>query len=380
MKQGRLPRLPWRRETALLLLLWVMFAFTTLFALRPDLAWPEFADMCKIMLLAFLTAILVDDEKKFRYLLLVIALSLGFHGAKGGLFAIVSGGQYRVWGPADSFIADNNALGLALNMTLPLLFYLAKGEPVWWLKRLLQVVFLLTILAILFTYSRGAFLGLVVVLGVVFLSLKLRTKLAVGVILLLLLPVGLSMIPEKWFDRISTIQAYMDDQSAVSRLEAWEVAWKVARDRPLTGGGFQIINDVATYHRHKPDAVLMTGVHSVYFEILAENGFITFAIFMSLLISCLVSTMRVRRLAWKHGLQNYYCYACMLQISLLAYALSGTFLEFGSFELFYQIIALVIILKALFREKLQRIQAKTASNEKLALAAQSSRLGVNRGN
>jgi probable O-glycosylation ligase (exosortase A-associated) len=364
LKERGFLRIPWQRETFLLIALWVMFTLTTLVAQRPDLAWPEWQDTSKIYLMVATTLLLVKDERTFRYVLLVIALSLGFYGAKGGLFVLATGGQYRVWGPARSFIEDNNAVGLALNMILPFLFYLAKGEPISWLRRLLQLVFFLTILAVLFTYSRGAFLGLAVVLGVIFLGLKLKAKIAIGVLMLLLIPAGLSTIPGKWFDRMYSIQNYLEDQSAVSRLEAWEVAWKVARDRPLTGGGFQIINDVATYHRYKPDAVLMTGVHSVYFELLAENGFITCGIFTFLLISALTSTMKVRRLAWKHDLQNYYYYACMLQISLLAYAVSGMFLEFGSFELYYQIIALVVLLKALFAKELERVSRQATATQK----------------
>jgi probable O-glycosylation ligase (exosortase A-associated) len=188
------------------------------------------------------------------------------------------------------------------------------------------------------------------------------------------------MIPDKWYDRMATIQTYDEDYSVISRFEAWEVAWKLALDNPLTGGGFQIINDEVMYDRYKPESILRTGVHSIYFEILGENGFITLGIFVLLLLFSLATLVRIRRLARKHGLEDYYCYGSMLLISILAYAVSGTFLEFASFELFYQLIALVIILKALLREELQRIQAKTASNKKLALAAESSRLGVNRGN
>jgi probable O-glycosylation ligase (exosortase A-associated) len=380
IREKRFPKISWERETFLLLFLWPMFTLTTVTALRPDLAWPEWQDISKTYLMALVTLLVLRDEKQLRYLLLVIALSFGFYGAKGGLFAIVSGGQYRVWGPEASFIEDNNALGLALNMVLPFFFYLAKSEPIWWLKRLLQMTFFLTILAVLFTYSRGAFLGLAVVMGLIFLGLKFRQKVAIAGILLVLIPLTMSMIPDKWYDRMATIQTYGEDNSVVSRFEAWEVAWKLALDNPLTGGGFQIINDEVMYDRYKPESILRTGVHSIYFEILGENGFITLGIFVLLLLCSLATLVRIRRLARKHELEDYYCYGSMLLISISAYAVSGTFLEFASFELFYQIIALVIILKALFREKLQRIQAKTASNEKLALAAQSSRLGVNRGN
>ena len=58
--------------------------------------------------------------------MLVIALSIGFYGVKGGIFTIVTGGVYRVQGPPGTFIAGNNEIGLAIAMTIPLLCYCAR--------------------------------------------------------------------------------------------------------------------------------------------------------------------------------------------------------------------------------------------------------------
>ena len=97
---------------------------------------------------------------------------------------------------------------------------------------------------------------------------------------------------------------------------------------------------------------------------------------MLLLVFCLVSTITIRRLARKHDLQNYYCYAGILQISLLAYATSGAFLEFGSFDLYYQIIALVIVLRTLFDKEVELARKQTSTTDKHASAVQSARHGT----
>ncbi len=49
---------------------------------------------------------------------------IGFYAVKGGIFTIATLGQYRVWGPEDSFIYDNNAFALATVMSIPLWAYL----------------------------------------------------------------------------------------------------------------------------------------------------------------------------------------------------------------------------------------------------------------
>ena len=175
-----------------------------------------------------------------------MALSIGLHGLKGGLFAIATAGQYTVYGPPGSFIEDNTAVGVAFSMVLPMLFFLARSEKNIWFKRFLAACFVFTVLATIFTYSRGAFLGLVVVFGLLFLHFSLRMKVATVAVALLALPVVIGMIPEQYVSRVKTIQTYEQDGSANARLVAWEAAWAVAKEHPLTGGGFQVIDDVPT--------------------------------------------------------------------------------------------------------------------------------------
>ena len=55
-----------------------------------------------------------NTRDRLNTLVWVAAGSLAYFGVKGGLFAIVTGGSYRLYGPDGSFIADNNAMGLAL--------------------------------------------------------------------------------------------------------------------------------------------------------------------------------------------------------------------------------------------------------------------------
>jgi probable O-glycosylation ligase (exosortase A-associated) len=368
IREGKWRRLPMERETILLLLLWAMFTLTTFTALIPEEAWADWQDLTKIFLISFLTIILVDDEKKLRYLVLVIALSLGFYGFKGGLFAIAKGGRYMVFGPERSFIEDNTAIGLALVMVLPFLFYLAKAEHNWWFKRSLELTSGLTTLAILFTYSRGAVLGLAAVLGVIFLGLNRRTKAVAILFLVLSLPIAISQLPDRWLSRMETIQAYQEEGSAMKRIMAWKTAWRVALAHPLTGAGAGIIDApeiAASYHPEFTERDV--GVHSIYFEVLAENGFITFGLFVFLLLSSFASLQKVKRISRQHGLPRFHYYAQMLQASLAGYAVSGAFLEFASFDLFYHIVALAIILKVLSRQHTLALgkHAETAMVEKI---------------
>jgi probable O-glycosylation ligase (exosortase A-associated) len=353
LTKGSLRPAPFTRETLLLVLLWVMFTITTIFAMYPDDAWAMWQRVSKIFVMTVgMTLLVIDDRHKFRQLCLVIVFSLGFYGFSGGVFSLLTGGEWRVYGPPDTFIEDSNALGLALNMTLPFIFYLGRDEPRLWVKRLLWLLFPFTIVTIIFTYSRGAFLGLAVTLSLLFFDLDWKKKAGFALIATLMLPVVVSLIPAKWFERQETIQTYEEDLSAVARLNAWTLAWRLAQDRPFTGGGFEAPEHKSLYDVYYPDSPTRADVHSVYFEVMAENGFISLGIFVLLLGSSIISAWRVKR-RWR-GIESrrwLYNYGCIFQTALIAYGVCGAFLELASFDFYYHLVALVIILKGLSRQE-----------------------------
>ena len=59
---------------------------------------------------------MTNTRERFDQLLLVCVLSLAYHGLSGGVFTILTGGQFRVQGPYGTMIGDNNDLGVALTM------------------------------------------------------------------------------------------------------------------------------------------------------------------------------------------------------------------------------------------------------------------------
>lgn len=356
--------LPWVRETWLLFGLWAIFAATTLVALYPGEAWPQLSKVSKVLLFTFITILFFQTRERLRYLVLVIALSLGFYGLKSTPFVFLTGGAFRVEGPTGTFIGGNTGLGLALDMALPLLFYAARGEERVWLKRLLWAAFACSILGVLFTYSRGALLGLVVVLLMLFMRAK-RRVVAIGVLAALALAM-MMFAPEQWFGRVRTLENVEEDASARSRLVSWRLAWELAIDRPLTGGGFWALPHAEIYRRylrHLSEEELEVATrkphsaHSIYFAVLGDHGFPGLAFFVALLISCFLSIRALRREARDRPEMAWVLpYCAMIQVSLMAYAISGAFLTQSYFDLFYHLVAFVIVLKAIVvRERLEPV-------------------------
>jgi probable O-glycosylation ligase (exosortase A-associated) len=352
----------WCRESILMILLWIWFTVSTAFAWYPDKAWLQWQEVSKILLMTLLTIPLIVNRERMRWLLVVIAGSLGFYGFKAGLFVIATGGNYMVYGaPGRTFVSSNNTIALVLNMCLPLFWYLRKDEPRWWLRQLLLATFFLSLIAVPFTYSRGGVLGLGCVLCVLFARSRAR-YLAFPAIALAAVAL-FALAPGKWVARMETIQSYEQDKSANGRLIAWGVGYQIANDSPLVGGGFEVFNNPTTFQKYAPEYHHFIDAHSIYFNLLGEHGYVGLGLFFSLVLctfSSLVSVYRLGRqfkeLSWLSD------YAYMLGGALTAYLFTGTFLSVAYFDLAWHFLALSIVLKELASRELEaRVPVRAAA-------------------
>ncbi len=341
--------LPRTRELYILIALWGVFVLSTFQALYPLDAWDYLSRVSKILLMTFVSLLLLQDEKKLRAFVWVIALSLGYFGLKGGLWALATGGHAQVLGPPDSFIGDNTGIGLALNMTLPLLVFLRREESRRWLRSLLSTILVFSAIAVIFTYSRGAFLGLAAVLFM--LMLKSRWKFATAVFIALTISLAPTFIPDQWFERMQTIETYEKDQSAVDRLNAWYIAYHIALDYPLFGAGFRPFTPETSRHYLPTTLAPNVDAHSIFFQVLAEHGFTGLVLYAWLIIAVFVDLASViRRTRGDPSREWMERLAQMLQVSLVAYVVNGLFLSLSYFDLFYYLVAVTMILEVLARQ------------------------------
>ena len=341
--------MPRTREVWLLGLFWFVTLLSTAFAaFYPVDAWDQFSKVTKILLGTCLTLVLFQDVRKLRWLLWVIAGSIGFYGLKGGIWALTTGGGNQVLGPPGSFIAGNTEIGLALNMILPMLLILRRSEKRVWLRHLLLAAFIFTIPAILITYSRGAFLGLAAILLI--LAARSRAKVLALSLLLVGVPLAMHYLPSKWFDKMETIQTYEEDSSAMGRIWAWRLATRIGADRPLLGAGFQCFSK-ESYARYLPEAPFGgTDAHNIFYQVLAEHGVTGLLAYVALLISTILTLWKIKRQTKRipHA-RELYNWAEMIEVSLIAFIASGFFLSRSYFDLFYHLITITIVLSVIAR-------------------------------
>lgn len=339
----------WTRESVLLLMFVILMCITTVFAMYPPLAQVQLDKVLKIQLMIFVALMVMRSFDRIEALVWVAGASIGFYGFKGGIFTILRGGVFRVQGPPGTFIGGNNEIGLALAMTVPLLYFMRSRVANPLLKGFMTLWVVLTAFAAIGTQSRGALLGMGAM--AVFVWINSRNKIMTAIMLGVTGFAIANFMPQSWYDRMGTIETHEEDKSAQGRVNAWWTSWNLANDR-LLGGGFECWHK-ATFAMYAPDPTNVRDVHSVIFEVLGEHGFIGLTLFVLLGVSTWLSagwTARRARnmadIAWVADMMR------MLQVSLIAYATAGLFLGLAYFDYYYTIIVAVVASTWLVKRRL----------------------------
>jgi probable O-glycosylation ligase (exosortase A-associated) len=356
--KGEIRSIPMRVTTALLVL-WVAYTTaTTLNSGTPE-AWIEWNRFFRILVMSFAAMMLLQTRVRLERFIWICMASVAFFGVKGGIFSVLTRGQYRVWGPPGSFIEGNNELALAELMVLPLMLYFLRLAKKGWYKVAYYGAFFLNMISIIFSYSRGAFVafaGLCVVL-----MARSRYRVQAFFMCLILGSAALALSPVEWRERMFSIKEYRVDESAMGRINAWSFAYNLARDRPLGNGFRTFTKDL--FQVYAPNPTDVHDAHSIYFEVLAEQGFPGLAIFLGILFGTLWRLERMRARFGKDPERRWIRdLAEMLQYSVVAYMLGGAFLGLAYFDLIYYFVIAALLLDHIAQRELAalRLQARAA--------------------
>jgi putative inorganic carbon (HCO3(-)) transporter len=329
-KERKLP--PSSAITFLLCTFLVWMTLNSFFAFLPSWSWPYWSRTWKIFAFGLVVATAASTRMRLYALIWVCVISLFYYGVKGGGFTLFTGGHFKVYGPPGTIIGDNNQLAVALLMILPLANFLRLQVSNRFVSIGLLVGIVLSIISILGSYSRGAFIGL----GALAFLMLLRSRNRFGylVVVSLLGCFALYFMPDEFFGRMNTISTANDDTSFTGRLYAWRVAFYYACDHFPFGAGLYGPQLGAIFHTYFPTQPLHAA-HSIYFQVLGENGFIGIALYLTLLAAGFVSCRKIisesRRtsdLQWAAEL------GVAIQSSLFAFAVAGAALSMAYYDLF----------------------------------------------
>ena len=268
----------------------------------------------------------------------LVALSNKMNG-----IGLVEGTRVTISREYRSQLGDPNDLSLVL--MFPVSFLAAelfdKGANKY--RRLFAAVgLLLAISGVIATQSRGGLLGIAAILSF-FLYQKVKNPIVVGMC------AAVAMLAMMVFAGIGDRQsggAAEDgvDASAMGRIYAWQAAINMALSNPLTGVG--VDNFYVNYYFYSPHWDGKNhAVHSTWFQVLGETGFVGIGIFVLLIASIYRSLSRVYCINALNHNDQVAVNANALKAGLIGFMVAGTFLTQAFTWPLYIILALTIALE-----------------------------------
>ena len=295
-----------------LLALIAYFALTVPFAKNPLGSLSQVA-LWLLMFLVYLalTAVLTDRKRlnTALYMLTLVAGIVGLVGCLQYAGRLIGLNTYlQFWEPLDRFVysffpfrvdlritgirvcstfSNPNILGQYLVMVMPFTayytFYGARKN-----RRVLSLICLLTTLGCAaFTFSRGAYLALILA-GVVLIMANMRHIVTV----LIALPAALFVIPDSVWSRLITVGQL--DVSTRERLKVWELCLELIGKDPFFGTGCGIHYVWSVIKSHGMPA---PHAHNLILQILVEGGIVALCFLLFLAFRALqgVFTLNARR-------------------------------------------------------------------------------------
>lgn len=344
-EQGKRRFALWDTRSVLMCTLALLVSVSYAFAQKQD-AYTNtyFFEYIKIIIISLFTTAQVDSRLRLRVMFWTIALSLGFFGVKNGIQGVLTGGSPILRGPG-GMLEDNNDFALAMVMNVPLLWYMGiaeKGIP--WARRATQVAVLLTVITVVLTHSRGAFLALsATALWIAWRSGHLVRAVSVLAFLALLFPL---VAPDAVLERLSSI-GDTKESSANARLTAWATAMRMISDNPVLGVGLRNFQPRFPEYSVVPlsEGSQTYVAHNSYLQIWAESGSLAFVAYIVLLGSVFFACRRVHRMSRQRpDLQWAGNYARMMEATMVGFLVGAFFLNRGHFDLIYHWLALTTAL------------------------------------
>ena len=256
-------------------------------------------------------------------------------------------GLKRIYGymGGSGLAANPNDLALVLNLIIPIAAALMISTRHMAGRGLAAVALLISVAGVIVTFSRAGFLTLAAT-GVMLLAvLTRRHSNGVGALLVAVALVVPVLVPDSYFDRLSTITDIEADRtgSAQGRWRDVVVSAGIVAQNPIVGAG--IGNDMLALNEYRGRETFRS-VHNAYLQYAVDLGLPGLLLFAWLHIMCFRTARRIERLAQHHEeIRSLGPLAAGIQVSLVTFFVAAMFHPIAYQFYFFTIGGLAIALK-----------------------------------
>ncbi|HYP28472.1 MAG TPA: O-antigen ligase family protein [Blastocatellia bacterium] len=223
---------------------------------------------------------------------------------------------------------DPNDLALLFVVALPYAFFMLKGSRP--LAQLMLVSSIgLMLVGIVKTGSRGGFIGLLVVGGLILMRGSKQMRKYTLVALVVGVTLFAAVAPASYWSRIGTIYNYEQDYNFTmkeknSRFAIWSTGLRIFASHPLTGVG---ISCFGVAHMKYSETGLDISPHNSFVQVATELGVVGLALFVTIIVVSIRAARRVRRrLAGGEEDGDLFWFASAVEVSFIGFVVSGFFL------------------------------------------------------
>lgn len=362
-----------------LLVLISMFAIwitiTTKMSTVPVHPWEKWDWVFKVMVFAVLIPFIFRSRIQIEAFILVFVFSAATIFFSAGIKTMLGGGGYgtlAVMGGGNSGLAESSTLAMVCAMLIPLIIYVMRHNLLFPKNRFMTCLFVGIIITSLATVvGTSARTGLIA-LGVLYVLMVLKSKkkvLLIGAAALagiVLMNLDLSSTP--WGSRMSTIETYNQDSSALGRIAVWKWTIEYVQSHPL-GGGFDAyahnrissVSDDGVISYYPEWQLAGKAFHSIYFEVLGEQGFPGFAMYAAMIIITLLELRRLKKQWRDHaGMAWVVALADALTSSILVFLAGGAFVGIAYQPYIFYMIGLTVAIDQYSARVLRDMRAREA--------------------
>lgn len=317
-----------------LLAFWIWQILSSLQATQPDasLVWVE--TFSKVALPFIVAMTLIDSVKKLEQLAWVIVLShayvalefnLSYYSGFNRIVETSFGGQ------------DNNCVSIAMVTCTGLALFLGFSARRWWQKGIVFVSVGLMVHSVLFAFSRGGMLGLIIMSGISFILLPKKPRHYLIFALMTLL--ALRLAGPEVIKRFGTTFAdkATRDESAESRVVMWKACIQIMSEKPIFGLGPYhfpfVVNQYTPYPRGKE-------AHTLWLQVGAETGVVGLFFLISFYGACLLHLRPWLRESCPVADPWFRDTARMVIASITGFAISAQFVSLPGLEAPYYVVLL----------------------------------------
>ncbi len=355
------------REVNLALLLCLTALLSMPLALSPREAWEMFnKEFSKAIIMFVVIVNVVRTERRLKGLLfLTLAVSVfisvnALSDYRSGRFAFE---DYRITGSIGGLFGNPNDMALHLVTITPIAIVLLLNTRNLLAKAIYGSCAVLMVAANVVTYSRGGFLGLVAVAGVLAWKVGRRNRLAVIAVGVISVALFVAFVPGNYVTRIASIfDSGLDPNgSSSARSELFKRSVIVSIANPVFGigmGNFYIVSI--------RDAVS----HNAYTQVSAEMGMAAAIIYTMFIIAPLRRLRQIERETFSAERRSrFYYLAVGLQVSLIGYMV-GSFFASVAYQFYvYYLVGYAVCLRRMYETELGAAERINVTGEVSAAPA-----------